>query len=57
MQSILRLLVLFGLIYTAMGASGIFQNINLGAMQEEHDLQVATWIGAIVFTVLMSIGL
>lgn len=30
MQSILRLLVLFGLIYTAIGASGIFQNINLG---------------------------
>ncbi|EDW88245.1 uncharacterized protein LOC6527441 [Drosophila yakuba] len=30
MQSILRLLVLFELIYTAIGASGIFQNINLG---------------------------
>ncbi|XP_017013219.2 uncharacterized protein [Drosophila takahashii] len=30
MQTILRLLLLFGLIYTAIGASGIFQSINIG---------------------------
>ncbi|XP_017071375.2 LOW QUALITY PROTEIN: uncharacterized protein LOC108108021 [Drosophila eugracilis] len=31
MQAILGLLLLFGLIYTTIGASGIFQSINIGA--------------------------
>ncbi|XP_037728320.1 uncharacterized protein LOC119559343 [Drosophila subpulchrella] len=43
MQTILRLWLLLGLIYTAIGASGIFQSINIGGAGGglNQNLQVA----------------